>query len=285
MNRLKCNSLIIVFLAIINPVILAQNVRFPDLKGYKNVNEYPVYTPDDLWNYINGAADAYLALGFIDLHISEYVKGKQLIKAEIYRFGSEIESFGMYSMERSPDYHFIKVGVQGYNEEGVLNFYKGEYYIKIMTHSKSGKLNESMRLLAGRMAEGIQGKNEFPAFIRSFPQEGLLGNQETFILEGVLGQDYLRGAFRASYEVEGDRFEIYLFDTNSAAVTSAMAEKLTGLPSEEGSAETEKFVVEDGFNGLLYIARKGLKLVIVSGLGSDKNILAEHYIELTIGKF
>ena len=38
---------------------------FLTLKGYKTVSDYPVYTPDDLWDYINGAADAYLALGFL----------------------------------------------------------------------------------------------------------------------------------------------------------------------------------------------------------------------------
>ena len=59
---------------------------FPELKSYRIIDDYPVYTPDDLWNYINGAADAYLMLGFIDLNIREYVKGKNSIKAEIYRF-------------------------------------------------------------------------------------------------------------------------------------------------------------------------------------------------------
>jgi hypothetical protein len=103
--------------------LYGQEGLFPTLKGYKAVNEYPVYTPDDLWNYIDGAADAYLALGFLDLNITEYKKGKKAIKAEIYRFGDDAMAFGMYSLERSPGYDFIQVGVQGYNEDGVVFLY------------------------------------------------------------------------------------------------------------------------------------------------------------------
>ncbi len=177
-----------------------QGIDFPELKGYKTVSDYPVYTPDDLWDYINGAADAYLALGFTNLHINEYVKGKNKIKAEAYRFNSDAEAFGIYSLERSPGYDFISTGVQGYTEEGVVNFYKGEYYIKLMTHSKSKKVNDSMRVLGNMIADRIAGRNEFPELLGTFPAEGLLKNEETYLLDGVLGHDYLRGAFRASYE-------------------------------------------------------------------------------------
>jgi len=192
-------------------VSLTGQQLFPDLKGYKTVSDYPVYTPDDLWDYINGAADAYLALGFIDLNITEYVKGREVIKTEIYRFSDDAEAFGIYSMERSPGYSFIPVGVQGYREEGVLHFYKDRYYIKIMTHSKSrkagGRMEELARLIDGR----IEGSNKFPALLDLFPLEGRLINEETYLLESVLGHEYLRNAFRASYEVAEERFDIYLF--------------------------------------------------------------------------
>ena len=256
-----------------------QTIDFPVLKGYRTVSDYPVYTPDDLWDYINGAADAYLALGFIDLHINEFVKGKNNIKAEAYRFSTDAEAFGIYSLERSPGYDFITTGVQGYMEEGVLNFYKGVYYIKLMTHSKSRKVNDSMKLLADRISDIVPGTNEFPALLRAFPAEGLLKNQETYLLDGVLGHDYLRGAFRASYEVEGDRFDIYIFNCRSADEAATMAGKLIDTPLSANSDETEKYVTEDGFNGILYIALKENRLIIISGLESDNTVLAEKYLD------
>lgn len=263
--------------------LTAQQNLFPALKGYRTVNEYPVYTPDDLWNYIDGAADAYLALGFIDLNITEYVKGKKTIKAEVYRFGSDVLAFGMYSLERSPDYNFIPVGVQGYYEEGVVNFYKDRYYIKLMTQSKSAKTNDDMRQLAGLIAGRIEGKSTFPSMLEVFPAEGKLANQETYLLESVLGHEFLRGAFRASYNLNNDRFDIYLFDCSSSEEASAMAGRLAG-EAYRGGEDVFKYVVDDGFNGLLYMALSGRRLIVISGLDRNGMDLAERYIDMMLKK-
>lgn len=250
---------------------------FPELKGYKVIDDYPLYTPDDLWDYINGAADGYLALGFTDLNIREYVKGKNKIKAEIYRFGDDSQAFGMYSMERSPGYSFIRAGVQGYAEQGLVHFYKDRYYVKLMTHSGSAKVNTKMRELATLISGLIEGSSDFPAVLDLFPAEGRLQNQETYLLESVLGHGFLRGAFRASYELDGDRFEIYLFLCDGEEEAAVMAGSLAG-DAFDASEEFFKYTFEDGYNGVLHLARRGSKMVIVSGLGFDKTPVAEQYI-------
>ncbi|MHC1731576.1 MAG: DUF6599 family protein [Bacteroidales bacterium] len=250
---------------------------FPELKKYRSSSEYPVYTPDDLWDYINGAADGYLALGFIDLNIREYIRGKNIIRVEIYRFGDDARAFGIYSMERSPGYNFIPAGVQGYNEEGAVNFYKDRYYVKIMSHSGSVKVNDDMVELARIISSRIEGKSEFPALLGLFPSEGRLKNEETYVLESVLGHDFLRGAFRVAYEIEGDRFEIHLFSSEDMAEVVTMASRLAG---EAWSPDETvfKYAFEDGFNGVIHMAMKGGTLIVISGLGLDKTALAENYI-------
>jgi hypothetical protein len=275
MNFRKCFLSVAVIIASLS-VISGQQL-FPALKGYKSASDYPVYTPDDLWDYINGAADAYLAMGFIDLNITEYVKGRNRIKAEIYRFGDDTRAFGMYSMERSPDYSFLPAGVQGYNEEGAVHFYKDRYYVKIMTHSKSSGVNGRMLELAGLIASRIEGKNEFPALLKLFPREGLLPNQETYLLESVLGHEFLKGAFRASYEVDGDHFDIYLFSCSNSAEASDMTGKLAGDAYIPGD-DVFKYVFEDGYNGVLHVAQQGDRLIVLSGLGNESTPLAERYI-------
>jgi len=274
--------LITAFLIAFSCVTSAQGL-FPVLKGYKSVSDYPVYVPDDLWDYINGAADAYLALGFIDLNITEYTKGRNTIKAEIYRFGDDAMAFGMYSMERSPGYNFIQTGVQGYNEEGVVHFYKDRYYIKIMSQSPSEKVNDRMKELAGLIAGRIGGKNEFPELLKIFPAEGLLKNQETYLLESILGHEYLSDAFRASYDVEEKRFDIYLFRCSDGAEAAAMAARLAGDAFVPGD-DVFKYAFEDGFNGVLHMAQKGERLIVVSGLGFENTPLAERYIAQMLGR-
>ncbi len=274
-------SIIAFLLFIAASAYISGQQLFPELKKYRSSSNYPVYTADDLWDYINGAADAYLALGFIDLNIKEYVRGKKTIKAEIYRFGDDARAFGIYSMERSPGYNFIPVGVQGYNEEGVVHFYKDRYYIKIMSHDRSMRVNDAMLELAGGISSAIEGSNKFPALLELFPGEGLLQNQETYLLESILGHGFLSRAFRASYEVDGDRFDIYLFDRDDPAEAEGMAVRLAGEAYSQDE-EVFKYAFEDGFNGVLHLATKGGRMIVVSGLGMEKTALAERYITMML---
>jgi len=263
-------------------VVMKGQQLFPEMKGYKAVDDYPVYTPDDLWDYINGAADGYLALGFTELNIREYVKGKSKIKAEIYSFGDDAQAFGMYSMERSPGYDFIRIGVQGYSEQGLVHFYKDRYYVKLMTHSGSPKVNAKMRELASLISGRIGGGSDFPALLGLFPSEGRLQNQETYLLESVLGHGFLRGAFRASYELDGDRFDIYLFSCEGEKEAASMAGSLAG-DAFDATEEFFKYAFEDGYNGVLHMARRGSRMVIVSGLEFEKTPVAERYIASMLG--
>ena len=99
------NKFLFTFLLIIlSGSASAQEINIPDLKGFKKITNYPVYTPENLWDFINGAADTYLAYGFVDLHVAEYKKGKNVIKLEIYRHSDNTMAFGIYSTERSPSF-------------------------------------------------------------------------------------------------------------------------------------------------------------------------------------
>ena len=61
-------------LTLISTGSFTQSIDFPMLDGFKKETNYPVYTPDNLWDFINGAADNYLAYDFVDLHVAEYKK-------------------------------------------------------------------------------------------------------------------------------------------------------------------------------------------------------------------
>ena len=66
-------------LTLISTGSFTQSIDFPMLDGFKKETNYPVYTPDNLWDFINGAADNYLAYDFVDLHVAEDVYKRQVL--------------------------------------------------------------------------------------------------------------------------------------------------------------------------------------------------------------
>ena len=275
---MKIKNLAIFCFLLIPGAILAQNITFPELNGFRKSEKYPVYTPENLWDFIDGAADGFLSLGFIDLHIAEYKKGKESIKAEIYRHSDHTNAFGIYSSERSPDYNFISLGAQGYSIEGSLNFFKGNYYVKIRTFSEKPKTINAVRSLASRIEMMLEGEKEMPSVISLFPQEGKRKNEETYINESVLGHSFLNKAFKSVYQVGNDVFCIYLMRFATPGETYKTASVyLTSAGVEPVQSDTGKYAFADGYNGTIFLAWKDDLMVIISDLARDQSDIADRY--------
>ncbi len=273
----------VILLLLFSGYTYAQEMTLPDLKGFRKEMNYPVYGPGNLWDFIDGAADNYLAYGFLDLHVAEYKKGKNVIKLEVYHHKNDIMAFGIYSSERSPSFSFTGPGAQGYTADGAINFYKGDYYVKIRTYSKSEKVLKAAETLAREVANMLPGDSRLPAALSLFPSEGRKINEETYINESVLGHKFLNRAFKANYSVGPDNFSIFIFSENSpdeAEKTVNTYLSATGIePSESANG---KYVLSDGYNGTIFLAWKNNTVVLISGLSKDQTGLANGYISQII---
>lgn len=273
------------FLSLLMPGFsFPQESRSPDLQGYRKSTDFPLYTPGNLWDFINGAADNYLLYGFQALNVTEYRKGRNVIRLEIYRHRDPVNAFGIYSVERSPSFGFISVGAQGYRAGNSLNFFKGSYYVKIRTQSGSDKVLRQLENLALRVADMLPGDQSMPKTLSDFPESGRKNNEETYLAEAVLGHKFLKGAFRANYEDGDTGFAIYIIDrktTEEASVIASEYLKKAGIEADDAAGG--KFVFRDGYNGDIFLSWKGSRIVIIQGLERDQTDIAERYTSEILG--
>ncbi len=276
---MKIRFFLVLLISLLTVRSYCQDFPFPPLKGFKTVTDYPVYVPDNLWDFINGAADNYLAYDFVDLHVAEYKKGREVIKLEVYRHEDNTMAFGIYSSERSPSFNFRKIGAQGYIIDGAINFFKGNYYVKIRTYSKKPKTLQAAESLAYRTAELLQGTSELPAVLSLFPAEGKKENEETYINISVLGHNFLNGAFRALYQSGSDNFSVFIFPTGSTAETGkTVASYLASAGMDSDDQAEGRYAFTDGYNGNIFLAWKDDRVVLISGLAKDQSGIADKYI-------
>jgi hypothetical protein len=270
--------LIAICLLLLGGIASAQTVNLPLLSGYKKVTNYPVYGPENLWDFINGAADAYLALGFVDLNVAEYKKGKNVIKLEVYRLSNHTNAFGIYASERSSTFRYLNLGSQGYIIDGAINFFKGNYYVKIRTFSKSDKVIQAAESLAQKTSISLDGESDMPSVLAKFPETGKKVNEETFINGSVLGHKFLNRAFKGDYEVGPDNFSVYIFVNDSATDTQKTASAyLSATGNETTESDSGKYMLNDKYNGIIFLAWKETTLVIISGLSKDQTDIADRY--------
>lgn len=235
-------------------------VNFPEMEGYKIVQEYPVYVPDDLWDYINGGADAYLNYGFTDLHIAEYIKGETSIKVEVYHHKDNVYAFGMYALERSPDYHFIRLGVQGYSENSLVNFVKGPWYVKVSTYNDDEKTGKILMHLAESLEKNLKGKNTVPEVFTHFPKDGKIVNSESFIASSFLGYSFLNKVFTISYKFGNESCKMFVLKSDTKENAEEIVKKLISK-AKSSKVVDESVLIADPYNGSIWIKMDGNRIV------------------------
>lgn len=188
---------------------------FPQMEGWKQKGNPVTYTPDNLYEYIDGAADVFLSYDFVKLAtVSLENVEKASITIDIYRHSSPVNGFGIYSQEKSKVGPFLPIGTQGYYEKGILNFLKGSFYVKISGYDLGDRDETVLTETAKLIAQKIDGDNHFPEIVECFPKEEKIENSERYVAENFLGHSFLHSAFVADYNKDGRKFEVFIIQAN-----------------------------------------------------------------------
>lgn len=246
-------------------------IEFPELKRWDLKVSSDVYTPDNLWDLINGAAESYLAYDFVDLHLADYQsKDGITIHAEVYRHSSLNNAFGIYSSERSPEYDFIALGGEGYLDEGVLNCFSGPYYIKLYSTDDDPAVQEALEKVGKSIVKSLGEGNFLPELLGIFPDTGKLPYSEHYIAQNFLGFDFLHSAFTAEYE-QGYKF--FLIEGQDAGEILKMVSAYLSFTKQDiDPSEELSFTIKDKYNGDIPVIISGEYLVGIQDGGDTENM-------------
>ncbi|MCJ7785613.1 MAG: hypothetical protein MUP41_16905, partial [Desulfobacterales bacterium] len=245
-KRYLANGLLFVYLisGLVRPLWASNSDRktftFPEVTGWRQSGEIQTFIPKTLFEYINGAADLYLAYDFQELKVAEYLNEKKAsVTIEVYRHRTSIHAFGVYSQERLSDASFLNIGAQGYIEANVLNFVAGPYYVKINSFNTGPDDREILIYSANKVSENLGEKGTLPSILSSFPEEGKKKNSEKFINKNFLGYSFLHSAFNADYSLSGKEFKLFVIEPADKTECKNMIQKYA-----EQTGKTEKNVTE-----------------------------------------
>ena len=195
-------SLIAVILFAITTSLSAQSAEIPQHRLsalLPTQSAVTFYTPDTLYTYMDGGADAFLLYDFkLLLHQDTRVKDADL-SIDIFDMGTSENAFGMYASERSPGYHYISMGTEGYDNEGILNFLQGPYYVKLAAFGAGA--DTVLKETAASISQRIKTTAAFPPPFALLPVTNRKPHSEQFILKDPLGHPFLAPAYLARYNV------------------------------------------------------------------------------------
>lgn len=232
---------------------------FPEMAGWKPHGEIQIYSPANLYDYINGGADLYLKYDFRELKVAEYRNDRKAsVTIEVYRHKTPVHAFGIYSQERLADANYLEVGAQGYSEKGVLNFLAADCYVKMAGVDIGPEEQGVLLAFAKKVVDHCGGKGALPSILSSFPGEGEKRNSEKFISREFLGYAFLHSAFTADYELSGKKFKLFVIEGRDPKECRNMVQeylKQTGNPLTK--VEEGRFQLKDPYHGGMDFYWKG----------------------------
>jgi len=243
-GELFLGVLIIVFLSL-SASIFAQESKpsaglkamLPEIMDWSFQEEPQTYIPGTLFEYIDGASEAYLSYDFKELIVGNYQKkgSETTLTLEIYNMGTPLNAFGIFSSERFPESPEAGLGVAGYLEEEVLNFIAGPYYIKLICYNGQENTPQYLKLFASEVEKKIKDKGSLPDIFKCFPEEGRVKNSEKYIKKDFMGFNFLKNGFAVTYRLKGADFDGFVVEAASAADASSLLQKIIDYYAGEKS--------------------------------------------------
>ncbi len=131
-----------------------------------------IVTPANVFDYMNGAGELYLAYGFEDLQVREYTQSPgRRITCEVYRMPGASDAFGLFSQDRTGEE--VKIGQGGIYAGGLLIAWQGRHFIRILADSDTEEVKQCVLSLATQIVPQCGPDGALPAALKWLPAKGL----------------------------------------------------------------------------------------------------------------
>jgi len=172
------------------------------------------YTGAEIFDYMDGAGEVYLAYGSRRLLVQRYARPNQEeILVEIFDMGLPRNAFGAYSnmQGRAP---MRRIGQEAEYKNGLLTFWKGRFFVCVMIDHENDEATKAVLALGRHIADAIREEGAKPGILDLLPKG-----------------KYLPATLRYFYRHEILNIHFYLASANLLSLnekTDAVLVRITG---------------------------------------------------------
>lgn len=232
-----------------------QAAEMPDCKavaGYQQRGELRSYTPETLYDYMDGNSEGYLIYQFVKMTGLTCISGANTIVIDISEMVDAEGAYGIYCANRDPNMPDQKLGVAGQIKPRRAVFVKGKYYVELAANPAQ---DAALKQFVALMEPKIEGRTTLPDALAWFPKEKMQPGTLRLIPESVLGIRILKRGYVAQYE-QGKAFLVP--EADEAAAKATMEKFRTRLgDTKPAKLGDEAFTATDKYLGPLFVFRKG----------------------------
>jgi hypothetical protein len=185
----------------------------PPVPGWKPEGQPYRYIPENLYGYINGGADYFIAYGFIALTGANYSPdsgGMDSVTVDIYDMGDKLNAFGVFQPRRDSQAPSLNIGAGSFGSDDYVAFHKDRFYVEIQAYITGKKEKRVVKNMASMVAAHLPGDDSLPHELSYFPEKARIAGSERYIKGGILGHAFLDRGMVCDYRIEGKKVTAFV---------------------------------------------------------------------------
>jgi hypothetical protein len=143
-----------------------------ELLGWQKSGDDQVFDRDDIFDYLDGGGEIYLAFDFRFVFVREYAKPEApSIVVEIYQMASAADAYGIFTQDT--DGQEVRFGQDALYGAGLLRFWKDKVFVRVMADRETPEAQEAVMKLGGAIDSAVPEAGPKPEILGKLPVEGL----------------------------------------------------------------------------------------------------------------
>ncbi len=195
------------------------------------------FTPQNLYEQINGRASFFLAYDIIRMTHASFVYGDETAKfvdLSIYDMGTPTNAFGVFSGERSPGEYALDLGRAGYRSDANYFIWQGRYYIRIISSEATEEFKRIGMDLARKVTGFLPDSGEKVWGLAALPLTDRMPHSVQFFKVDAMGLDFMRNTYTAEYRKDNTRVTAFLSQQDSPESARATVLRYTEFAEKYG---------------------------------------------------
>jgi hypothetical protein len=176
--------------------------------GWTRAGAIQRFTPENLYDYINGQAPFVISFGFRTLAQGTYRLGTGAeATVDLYDMVSADNAFALFRSQSDVEAPPLDIGTEGVGGNEGVEFWQGRFYVAVSVRS-SGK-GEGALAIARELSRDLPPTKAWPAYLQLLPQGHRIARSEQYAPADLFGYEFLKRAVHARYTLEGSEARLF----------------------------------------------------------------------------
>ena len=178
-----------------------------------------LFDKDTLFDRINGESELFFPYGFEVLAYARYENKqnpKLAIDMDVYKVGSLLDAFGLFSTFRRKDAAGASIGTGGTISASQLIFYQDRYFVRLQVTGTTSVDQEVLRSCARSLSRNLPEAVARPRALDALAVPAVVAGSERYMAQSLLGYAFFTKGLVADAVLKGETIQVFLVTEGTA---------------------------------------------------------------------